>query len=105
MGIRIRAESLAGLIEPAANGLYAVIGEPASVGERESLTLGFSGDDPAWLLRDYLSELLMLFELRRRVAVGFDATTFFDGNLAVTIQAERVDLNRSGFHHEVKAIT
>ncbi len=105
MGIRIRAETPTGLIQPAVDGLYAVIGGLASAGGQNSIPLDIAGDDRAVLLRDFLSELLVLFECNRRFAVSVEVTAFSEAWLAVTAQTELVDLDHSVFHHEVKAIT
>ncbi len=105
IGIRAMAPTLAGLIAPAAEGLYAVIGELTARGEPEPRTWELTAGDPALLLRDYLAELLNLFERDRRLATEPEVKVFTDTRLVVEAQARPVDEEHSEYHHEVKAIT
>ncbi|MCK4340472.1 MAG: archease [Phycisphaerae bacterium] len=105
IGVRVRAPSLPGLIEPCTEGLYAIIGEIATAGEPTARTIDISGDDPAIMLRDYLAELLYLFDEGRRCFTDIDAREFTPERLVVAGQARPVDKARSFFEREVKAIT
>jgi SHS2 domain-containing protein len=105
IGISIRGATLPELIAPAGEGLYAVIGQIVGRGDAETITFDFTGDDPAVLLRDYLGELLILFERDARVVTKVDVSTFTDNHLTVTVYVGAVDDRRSVFHREVKAIT
>ena len=105
MGIRVRAGTLEQLLFPAAQGLYAAIGEIATTGEVSALPFELDGDDAAVLLRDFLTELLILFEREARKAVAIDVTAFDDKTLHVIAATAAVDAERSVFHREVKAIT
>ena len=105
LGIRVRAETLADLVAPAADGLYAAIGKFVSAGTPESIALNIAGDDPAVILRDFLAELLDLFERGRRFASAVEVSAFTDTGLTATAHTELVDFERSALHREVKAIT
>jgi SHS2 domain-containing protein len=105
MGIRVRAGTLEQLLFPAAQGLYAAIGEIATMGDVSALPIEFDGDDAAVLLRDFLTELLILFEREARKAVAIDVTEFDGKTLRVMAATAAVDPQRSVFHREVKAIT
>ncbi len=105
MGVRVRAATLPELIAPAGDGLYAAIGRIAGRGDAGSVSFDFTGDDPAVLLRDYLGELLILFERDARLVTAVDVSTFDDDRLAVSAHARSVDMQRSVFHREVKAVT
>jgi SHS2 domain-containing protein len=105
LGVRVTAPTLAELVRPAAQGLYAVIGELASTDDTEPLELTFAGDEPSLLLRDYVSELLHLLERGRRVLVAIDRCEFDQRRLVVTGRTRALDEKRSIFHHEVKAVT
>ena len=105
MGIRIFAPTMGGLVEPASQGLYAVIGELASRGGAEPVSFDLTGNDPAVLLRDYLGELLLLLEVDGRIVTRAQVTTFANGRLAVEAQAAPVDDEESIYAREVKAIT
>ncbi len=105
LGIRATAPTLAGLIQPAAEGLYAVIGELVAGADLQPGEWAFEGGDPAVLLRDYLGELLVLFEQRRRMVVKPDIVEFTNERLAVRAGTAVVDEARSAYHREVKAVT
>jgi SHS2 domain-containing protein len=105
MGIRVRAAGMAELLMPAAEGLYAAIGELVAVGEGSLVHFDFQGDDPSVLLRDFLTELLILFERDQRRLVAVLDAPFTESRLMVTAKMSPVDLERSVFHREVKAIT
>ncbi len=105
IGISIRAATLPELIAPAGESLYAVIGQIVGHGDAKPITFDFTGDDPAVLLRDYLGELLILFERDARVVTKVDVSTFTDNRLTATVYATAVDERLSVFHREVKAIT
>jgi SHS2 domain-containing protein len=105
MGIRVRAPTMAELLMPAAEGLYAAIGELVAEGEESSVHFDFQGDDPSVLLRDFLTELLILFERDQRRLVAVVDAAFTESWFTVTAKVAPIDLERSAFHREVKAIT
>ena len=105
MGIRVRAATLPELLRPAGEALYAVIGEWVPRKGGITITFDLTGGDVADLLRDYLGELLILFERDRQMATSVDATVFEDNRLRAAIVASPVDEERSLYHREVKAIT
>ncbi len=104
-GIRVRAATLPGLIEPATRGLYAVIGELAETGEEESARFEQTGSDATELLRDYLAGILLLFERDHRKASTLETPVFDDGRLAVVYRTRSVDSEKSVYYREVKAVT
>jgi len=104
-GLRIRAATPAGLLRPAAEGLYAIIGELVPADRWSRKTFEFEGSDASILLRDYLAELLLTFERDGRIASADDVTGFDDRRLNVTVRLAPVDPKRTVYHHEVKAIT
>lgn len=105
MGIRVRAATMPELLMPAAEGLYAAIGEIVASGVESAMHFEFQGDDPSILLRDFLTELLILFERDQRRLVAVVDAAFTESRLTVTAKTASVDLERSAFHREVKAIT
>ena len=104
-GIRVRAGTLAGLVAPAGEALYVIIGDLTPTAETNSIVFDLDGSDPATLLRDYLTELLVLFERHSRIATAVKVKTFDDQRLSLTIQAALVDRDHSDYLREVKAIT
>ena len=105
MGIRVWAATLPELLIPAGEGLYAVIGNLVAGGESEPVTFDLTGGEPALLLRDYLGELLILFERGARRVTALDTTAFHEHRLSVTARTAHVDEKRSLLVREVKAIT
>jgi len=105
MGIRVRAATPVELLQPAADGLYAVIGELVSADDSEGVRFDLKANDRAALLRDFLNELLILFERDRRMLVAIDSVDFSDSYLKATVRISRVDVERSVYLREVKAIT
>jgi SHS2 domain-containing protein len=105
IGIRARAGSLAELVAPAAEGLYAVIGEIAVHGEPVRKAWHLTGDDSAILLRDFLAELLAMFDRDRRIVRDVAVGEFSPSRLIVEASAYPIDGDRSALHREVKAVT
>ena len=105
IGIRVWAPSLPQLIRPATDGLYAVLGDLATGSDSIALTIEFRGDDAALLLRDYLAELLYLYDPERRRLSEVETRVFTPQHLVVTGQVGLVDAGRSVLAHEVKAVT
>lgn len=105
VGLLIRAASLPELIQPAMEGFYAMIGELVACGDATSSEICLRGDDSAILLRDFLQELLVLFDRDEQMVTSIEVSCFDDSKLQVAIQINAVDMNRSAFYREVKAIT
>jgi len=105
MGFRVVAQTLQGLIEPAGEALYSIIGELVVVGTAEPHTFDLTGRTSAELLRDYLAELLILFERQDRKVTGVNIECFDEQRLTVAVETKLVDRERSTLAHEVKAIT
>ncbi len=105
MGIRARGETLAEVLCAASDGLYAIIGElrPSVAGQPKSFDL--TGHDPAMILRDYLTELLHLFEHDRVMVTAVEIAEFSDRRLRARADTAAVDFRASVLYHEVKAIT
>jgi len=104
-GIRVNAPSMKELIRPAGEGLYAVIGELAPDRDHQPLTISLIDVNAAQLLREYLSELLNLFERGHRMVTSVEVTAFDDRQLSVTGRTSGVDEQKSVYFREVKAIT
>jgi len=106
VGVRVRAPTLAELLAPATDGLYAIIGDLVTDGrEAELRELELGADEPALLLRDYLAEVLGLFEMGRLMVTTVEAREFSQARLAATVQLQRIDMTASTLEREVKAVT
>ncbi len=106
MGIRVRAATIEELFPAAARGLYAAFGEltPRS-DDPKALALILGGADQAQLLRDFLHELLLLFEREKRMATAVQVRELQPTRLVALVTSRPVDRERSSFDREVKAIT
>ena len=105
LGIRVRAASLEVLFAEAAEALVAtIVLAPELIEPKEAFSVRLKDDDLAYLLMDWLRELLYRFETSRQVFGTF--TTQIRGSiLEATAWGERLDPDRHGLNHEVKAIT
>jgi SHS2 domain-containing protein len=105
LGIRAYAPTLPALIPPITDGLYAAIGDVVARDGPVPRTFELHAHDPAVLLRDYLAELLHLFERERRRLTDVHALEFTADRLAVAGQARLIDDAASDLEREVKAVT
>jgi SHS2 domain-containing protein len=105
LGLRVEADSLEALFVDAARGLLAMlVAEPASVQPLMTKTISLVADEPAYLLFDWLSELLYAFETEKLLMSEIDLR--IDGHqLAAVCRGETMDENRHRMEHEVKAVT
>ena len=105
LGVRVTAASLPELLADAARGLTAVIaGDAAQIRPLDTDAFVVAGDDPAWLLRDWVAEVLAAFDLRRMLYRDFTVTVD-DAGIRATARGERYDPARHRLAHEVKAVT
>ena len=105
LGVRIAAAGLPELFAEAGRAvLHVIAGDPTQVRAREVMTIEIAGDDPAWLLLDWIAELLAAFDLRRLLVAEFDVTISPAG-LRATVRGERYDPARHVLAHEIKAVT
>ena len=105
LGLRVTASDQEGLFVEAARGLVSIIvDDPGAVRPVETVSIRIDGADPAFLLFDWLSELLGLFESQRFLGADFDVGVT-SGGLQATVRGEPMDPERHRPAHEVKAIT
>jgi SHS2 domain-containing protein len=105
LGLRVRAPDLETLYVEAARALFSVtvanLDDVRPVQER-SLTVAGTARD--YLLFDWLTELLYIFETERLVLAQFSVHLTAEG-LSAVVRGEPLDTSRQVFAHEVKAIT
>lgn len=105
LGVRVRAASLAELIKPASDALFAAIGEMAMAGPGEPRRIEAAGDDQAVMLRDYLAEALYLFECEASRFFPKRIEEFSERKLVVEGLLVPLDVQRCAYYREVKAVT
>jgi len=105
LGLRVSADSLEELFVDAARGLLAMlVADPKSVRPLTAKSISVSAEEPAFLLFDWLSELLYAFETDKLLLAEFELA-IEGGKLAATCHGEAMDESRHRMEHEVKAIT
>jgi SHS2 domain-containing protein len=105
LGLRVRAADLDTLFEEAARALFAAIVEDLEiVEERDHVALELEADDYAYLLFDWLNELLYHFDTKQ-VLFGHFKVHIEGKRLKGMAGGEPLDPARHSLSHEVKAIT
>jgi SHS2 domain-containing protein len=114
LGLRVKAPTAEALFLDAARGLLAMlVANPNAVRPVQTRTIELAADEPAYLLFDWLSELLYAFESERLLLTEFDLQLRGSGTpqrafptaLVATCRGEPMDPARHRMEHEVKAIT
>jgi SHS2 domain-containing protein len=105
LGLRVRAADLGTLFCEAANALTSIlVDNPASIELRERLEFHLEADDLAYLLFDWLREILYRFE-GEGILLGSFEVNVLGNSLSGNAWGESVDRNKHVLAHEVKAIT
>lgn len=105
VGLRVRSPDLNTLFAEAGRAFFSVIVENLdAVQPRTSVKFNVAGQDLAYLLADWLNELLYAFESRELLLAKF-AVVVDPNGLAAVAQGETVDPARHILDHEVKAVT
>jgi SHS2 domain-containing protein len=105
LGLRVRGDSLEALLADAGRGLLTMfVANPEAVHPVHTRTIELAAEEPAYLLFDWLSELLFAFESDRLLLSEFDLQ-LSAGKLTATCRGEPMDATRHQMEHEVKAIT
>ncbi|MFO0902981.1 MAG: archease [Pirellulales bacterium] len=105
VGVRARAASLELLLSEAARGMFSlIVANLDEVRPVDEETLVIEGADPAYLMFDWLSELLYAFATRRRLVASYEVQLTRTG-LTARVWGEAADERRHRLEHEVKAVT
>ncbi len=105
LGLRVKAASLNDLMADAASGLFSMIVVNLDDVERVvTKTYKVLGNQPDYLLFDWLTELLYTFDTERLVLADFKVHLDESG-LTATCRGEPIDREKHDLDHEVKAIT
>jgi SHS2 domain-containing protein len=105
VGLRVTASDLSSLFAEAGRGFYSLI--VSNLPDVQLLTrieFDIQGSDLAFLMVDWLNELLFTFESKRLLLRKFDVEVKANG-LCASGQGEAVDESRHVLDHEIKAIT
>lgn len=104
-GLRVEAADLETLFADAGRGLFSlIVSNLDEVEPRTTKEIAIDGDDVEYLLFDWLSELLFIFESERLLLGVFNVSVGPHG-LVASAAGEPVDWGRHQMEHEIKAIT
>lgn len=105
LGLRILAADLNQLFAEAGECLMsAIVDDPGAIRDTDEFSVAIEGTDRAYLLFDWLKELLLRFDRDGMLFARFDVNVR-DGGLSARVAGERLDPARHGLLREVKAIT
>jgi len=105
LGLRVKAASLNDLMADAATGLFSmIVVNLDDVKPVVTKTYRIAGNQPDYLLFDWLTELLYTFDTERLVLADFKVHVDESG-LVGTCRGEPIDSKKHDLDHEVKAIT
>ena len=105
LGLRVRAETVEGIFSEAGRALFSVITDDLSkVRPLEERSIEIAGEGRDYLLFDWLTELLFIFESQHLLLAEFDVRLTSEG-LSGICRGEPFDPGRHRLEHEVKAIT
>ena len=105
VGLRVKSPDLNTLFADAGQGFFSlIVSNLSDVDPRTRVEFHIEGRDLAYLLADWLNELLFTFESRRLLLSKFDVIVGPNG-LQATAHGETVDERRHSLEHEVKAVT
>jgi SHS2 domain-containing protein len=105
LGLRIGASGLDLLFEEAGQALFsAIVEDLGTVRPLQRLDIEVQGDDRAYLLFDWLKELLYHFDTEHVLLARFEAHVGEKG-MTGSAWGEPMDRARHNLEHEVKAIT
>jgi SHS2 domain-containing protein len=105
LGLRVQANTLDELLFEAARGLLAMlVANPQDVRAVQTKTVTIDEMEPAYLLFDWLTELLYAFDSDRLLLSEF-SLKLHGHRLTATCRGEPMDSTRHQMEHEVKAIT
>lgn len=105
LGLRVRSADLNTLFAESAQALFeTIVPDLASVRPDQKIEIVLTGDDRAYLLFDWLKELLYHFDAKHLLFGRFEAHVS-DNGLTGAAWGEPLDPARHVLEHEVKAIT
>jgi SHS2 domain-containing protein len=105
VGLRVKAPDLNTLFADAAQGFFSlIVTNLGDVEPRVGVDFDVEGGDLAYLLADWLNELLFTFESRRLLLSKFHVEVAAC-RLKATAKGETVDESRHLLDHEIKAVT
>ena len=104
IGVRGCGQTLAAAFEQAAMAMTAIITDPTTVIPEQWVDLSCQGDDPEYLLIDWLDQLIYAMATRRMLFSRFQVT-ISNGRLRGSAWGEAIDIQRHQPAVEIKGAT
>jgi SHS2 domain-containing protein len=105
VGLRVWAETLAGLFEQAAAGFINLMLDPRSVERRRSVPVSLEAEEPEELLVAWLEEILFCLEARGLAPAEARVSSLSGNALRGELVGEDFDPKRHAVRQVVKAVT
>jgi len=105
VALRIRADRTEELFSQAAQGLYQVVGDLTGVGDLAHYRVALKASSLEYLFHDWLAEILYWFDVRQVIFREFTFPMLRQGALEARLKGQKLDLERSNIHIEIKAVT
>jgi SHS2 domain-containing protein len=105
LGIAVEAESMVGLLEEAALGMFGLLTDLDYVSPEQSYSVTATGHDRETLLLNWLSELNYLHLTDRLLFCRFAITELTPEGVTATAFGEPIDPSRHSIYTEIKAVT
>ena len=103
-GLLVNGAELSELFCNAARGMFTILCDPSRVRPLERVEVSVREEDTAYLLVDWLRELLYIFETRHLLFGRFEVNVN-NGRAKGNAWGEPIDLSRHEIKTEIKAVT
>ena len=105
LGIDVESDSLAGLFEQAAFGMFNFLTDIDTVRFEREFEIDLKASDIGALLLNWLSELNFIHLTEGFLIAAVDVHDISELRLEATVRGEPIDFRRHRIHTEIKAVT
>jgi len=105
IGILVRAKTLEGLFDGAAQAMMQILCPHCQITARENHLLHLFGEDRQELMVNWLSELNFLLQTRQFLTARVEISLLTDQEMRVQVSGERVNPMSHVIRTEIKAVT
>ena len=105
LAVEVNAPDLPNLFASAGEALYSLIADPATIQNREDISVVVTEEGTEELLHEWLSELLALFNIRGFIGKRCEISWLTEREAIGKVSGERLDVARHSFRTEIKGVT
>ena len=105
LAVEVNAPDLPNLFASAGEALYSLIADPATIQNREDISVVVTEEGTEELLHEWLSELLALFNIRGFIGKRCEISRLTEREAIGKVSGERLDVARHSFRTEIKGVT